>query len=172
MDHQNYMQQQPGPTMSPGLQQQQPGQQPGAPQQQPQTRAKGRRQYAAQQYDFNAPAAPSMFDQQQQFGQQQYPPQQNAYQQYGQPAPVGVPPAQPGQPQGYPQQPGYAYGQEYQQTPPQYAGYQTQPGVGGITNQMQGMHIGQVRDPLGSVLMNLAYYHESPAFGRSHEYPC
>jgi len=132
--------------MSPGL-----GQQQQLPQQ---PRAKGRRQYAAQQYDFNAPAASSVYDQQL-YSQQQYPQQQNFYQQQppAQLPPGGVvPPTQPGQsPQPYPQQ-GYGqYGQEYPQAAsPQYGGGypQQQPNVGGITNSMQNMHLSQVCPPL------------------------
>ena len=120
-----------------------PVQQPAAP------RGRGRRQYAAQQYDFSAPA-PAQYDQSAQPAQ--YPAQ--VYQQ-GQPT-AAVPPAQygqypaPSQP-GYPQpQPGYQYGQEYQQPNPnmQPQGYQGQPGVGGITNQFQNMHVSQVSQML------------------------
>lgn len=119
---------------------------PIQPQQPTAPRGRGRRAYAAQQYDFNAPA-PAVYDQSAQ--QAQYPAQ--AYQQQqGQPA--AAPAAQgqygqypvPAQP-GYPQ-PGYQYGQEYQQPSPslQPQGFQGQAGVGGITNQFQNMHVSQV----------------------------
>jgi hypothetical protein len=105
------------------------------------SKGRGRRQYAAQQYDFNAPAAaPPMYEQQQPYLQQQ------AYQQ-SQP----IQQAQYGQPQTYPQQGGYQYGQEYQAPspnaypqgyPPSYQ--QGQPNVAAMTNSFQHMQVAQV----------------------------
>jgi len=110
------------------------------------SRGRGRRQYAAQQYDFNAPAAVPMYEQQQPY------PQQQAYQQSHPIAAAQQ--AQYGQPQTYPQQGGYQYGQEYQahspnaypQTYPQ--GYQQgQPNVAAMTNSFQHMQVAQVDPP-------------------------
>src|SRR5436305_10981681 len=85
-----------------------PVNQPVQPQQgQPHAaRGRGRRAYAAQQYDFNSPQLAPVYDQQ---------PQYPAGQGFQQPAPQPVGgPTQPqyGQPQTYPQQ-SYQYGQEY-----------------------------------------------------------
>lgn len=114
-----------------------------APQQAPAVpRGRARRQYAAQQYDFNAPAAPSMYNQQ--YDAPQYP--QQGYQA----GPAAMPAAQPGQPQGY-AQPGYQYGQEYQQpmSPNMYQdGHQRPAGVAGMTSQFQNMQVSQVVSPI------------------------
>ena len=116
----------------------QPLAQPEQAQQQGTTRGRGRRQYAAQQYDFSSPA-PAAYGQQHQ--QPQYPTQ--GYPQ-GQPAPVAQ--ASHGQPQAFPQ-PGYQYGQEYQQSSPNMyqQGYQGQAGVNGVTKQFQNLEVTQVR---------------------------
>lgn len=114
-------------------QQESPKELPQQPPQQQTTasRGRGRRQYAAQQYDFNVPTAPPVYDQ-----QSQYPLQQSQTQ----------PPAQYGQPPDHTQQQGYHYGQEYQQTSPHLyqQGFQGQTGVSGMTNQFQQMHVSQV----------------------------
>jgi len=105
------------------------------------TRGRGRRAYAAQQYDFNAPAMPPAYDQQ----QYQYPPGQ-AYPQQ-QPADASSPPPYVQQ-QGYPQQ--HQYGQDYKAAggSPQAAylqqPYPGQPGVAGMTQQFQQMNMSQV----------------------------
>lgn len=103
----------------------------------PAARGRARRQYAAQQYDFNAPAGPSMYNQQQ--DAQQYPVQ--GYQA----GPATTAPVQLGQPQTYPQ-PGYQYGQEYQQptSPNMYPDGQRAAGVTGMTSQFQNMQVSQV----------------------------
>lgn len=127
--------------ISPNQQQAIPGQQqqPAAP------RGRGRRAYAAQQYDFNAPAAAPMYEQ-----QPQYPPNQ-AYHQGQASIATSQPPY--GQPQTYPQQGGYQYGQEYQAPGPnvyqQQQGYQQgyqqgPPNVAGMTSQFQNMQVAQV----------------------------
>jgi len=129
-------------------------QQPMQPQQQPQStapRGRGRRAYAAQQYDFNVPAASGPM-----YSQAQVP-QPSGFQAGG--VPVGAVPVQSqagqpqvyGQPQAYPQ-PGYQYGQEYQAPSPnmyqqQYPG---QAGVAGVTNQMQHLHVSQVPIPVAN----------------------
>jgi hypothetical protein len=112
--------------------------QPEQAQQQGTTRGRGRRQYAAQQYDFSSPA-PAVYGQEHQ--QPQYPAQ--GYPQ-GQPAHVAQ--ASYGQPQAY-SQPGYQYGQEYQQpSPTMYQqGYQGQAGVNGVTKQFQNLEVTRVR---------------------------
>jgi hypothetical protein len=114
----------------------QPLSQPEQAPQQGTTRGRGRRQYAAQQYDFSNPA-PAVYDQQPQYPAQGYPP--------AQPAPP-VSQASYGQPQAYPQ-PGYQYGQEYQQPSPNMyqQGYQGQTGVNGVTKQFQNLQVTQVR---------------------------
>jgi hypothetical protein len=125
MEHDNPMQ---NTTASPNLQSQ-PQQQPAA------SRGRGRRQYAAQQYDFNAPAASSMYDQPPQYATP-------GYFQQGQQPPV----PSMAQPQ---------YGQEFPGPAPNaYApGYQGQPSVVGMTNQFQQMHVSQV-ESLCLLLMN------------------
>ena len=96
-------------------------------------RGRGRRQYAAQQYDFNAPAPDAIFAQQQ-HPQQFAPP---GFQQ-GQ-----IIPPQYGQPQQA--QTGVQYGQEYQQLGPNmYQHGEQQVNVGGIANQFQQMQVTQV----------------------------
>lgn len=114
-----------------------PDQLNSVPQQgQPAARGRARRQYAAQQYDFNAPAGPSLYNQQQDV--QQYPAQ--GYQA----GPAAMAPMQPGQPQTYPQ-PGYQYGQEHQQpSPNMYQDGQRAGGVAGMTSQFQNMQVSQV----------------------------
>ena len=102
------------------------------------SRPRGRRQYAAQQYDFNAPAPPGNDQQAAYYGQ--------AYQQQLPPSGAGV--AQPQYDQ--PPQQGHAYGQEYQQPGFQQdynAPYPGQSGVPSMTNQFQKMHVSQVIDP-------------------------
>ena len=122
-------------------------QQANPPQQQQQSgssRGRGRRAYAAQQYDFNAPVAGSMYTQQ---PPQTYPPPA-----YSQAAPaVGPVQSQAGQPQGYghPQAyppPGYQYGQDYKAPDPNMyqQPYPGQTDVAGVTNQMQHLHVSQV----------------------------
>jgi len=123
--------------------------QPNPPQQQQPTasRGRGRRAYAAQQYDFNVPSAGSMYNQQ---PQQPYPAPG-----YSPAAPAAVPvQSQQGQPQVYGQpqtyaQPGYQYGQEYQAPSPNMyqQPYPGQAGVAGVTNQMQHLHVSQVPCP-------------------------
>src|SRR5579859_7537743 len=118
-----------------------PGQQPLQQQAPAAPRGRGRRQYAAQQYDFNAPAPDAMYAQQRPPQQYQVP----GYQQ-GQPvAPVTAAPQQYGQPHGYPQ-PGYQYGQDYQAPSPSayQQNFQGQQGISGMTNQLQQMHVSQV----------------------------
>jgi hypothetical protein len=141
MDHQQYQTQDPNAAGNPmgGPQQQQPG--TGT------TRGRGRRAYAAQQYDFNAPAVPPAFDQQQQYS---YPPAGQAFAQQQQQQPAATSPQSQ-----YPQQAQQAYPQQYQYGP-EYgtaagsptAGYQQpypgQPGVGGMTQQFGQMHVSQV----------------------------
>ena len=133
-------------TKSPNPQSIQQQQQPAS------ARGRGRRQYAAQQYDFNVPAAAPMYEQPPPY------PQQQGYQQ-SQPIPAG-PQAQYGQPQTYPQQGGYQYGQEYQAPgsnayPPGYPqGYQQgQPNVAAMTNSFQHMQVAQVDFPCLICLM-------------------
>jgi len=96
-------------------------------------RGRARRQYAAQQYDFNAPAAPAPAPYGQQYDAQQYSAQGYAA------GPAAMAPVQPGQPQGYPQ-PGPQYGQEYQQ--PSFD--QRPAGVASMTSQFQNMQVSQV----------------------------
>jgi len=126
---------------------QDPSQQgPNQPQQQQPTvsRGRGRRAYAAQQYDFNVPSAGSMYNQQ---PQQPYPSPG-----YPTATPAAVPAqSQQGQTQAYGQpqtyaQPGYQYGQEYQAPSPNMyqQPYPGQAGVAGVTNQMQHLHVTQV----------------------------
>src|SRR5271170_1518315 len=103
-----------------------PSQQPSSPpQQQQQQRGRGRRQYAAQQYDFNAPVSPPTLDQ-----HLQYPTQGYQQSQHAGSAPQAQ--GQYGQPQTY-QQPGYQYGQESQAPSPNMyqQGFQGQTGVSG-----------------------------------------
>ena len=111
--------------------------------QQPTTpRVRGRRQYAAQQYDFNVPAAPAPYD-----GQTQYPMQ--AYQQQPQPA-APVAQGQYAQPQGYPAPYPEQVGQQQATFAPNayQGGYSAaQPNVAGLTNQMQNMSVAQVDFP-------------------------
>jgi hypothetical protein len=114
-----------------------PQQGPAAP------RGRARRQYAAQQYDFNAPAVPAAYNQQQ-YDAQQYPVQ--GYQA----GPAAMAPVQPGHPQSYaqpgqqqqPQQYGQQYGQEYQQQPPSFD--QRPGGVAGMASQFQNLQVSQV----------------------------
>jgi len=109
------------------------------------TRGRGRRAYAAQQYDFNAPGMPAAYDQQ----QYQYPSGQGYPQAYPQqqPADASSPPPYLQQ-QGYPQQ--HQYGQDYKaaggspQTAYPQQPYPGQPGVAGMTQQFQQMHVAQV----------------------------
>jgi len=126
-------------TGSPNLQQ-------GAPPPQPQVgttgRGRGRRAYAAQQYDFNAasPAGPVM----QTYDQQQ--PQPGYVAPYGQQQ-VPAQPVSPTVPYGQPLPQGYQDGQQFYQQPlyPQQPSYQgQQPNVGGITNQFASMHVSTV----------------------------
>lgn len=127
-------------------------QQPTQPQQQqPPTasRGRGRRAYAAQQYDFNVPTASGpMYNQ----PQAQSPSLTPGYPQSGAPGGAMSGQSQPGQPQVYGQpqgysQPGYQYGQEYQApSPTMYQQpYPGQAGVAGVTNQLQHLHVSQVR---------------------------
>lgn len=104
------------------------------PQQQPQStgaRGRGRRQYAAQQYDFNAPGPAPSYDQQAHYVAQGF--------QQAQPGVAGTQLQQYGQPP-------VQYGQEYQApgSNTYQQGYQGQPNVTGMTNQLQQMHVSQV----------------------------
>jgi hypothetical protein len=111
-----------------------PQQGPAAP------RGRARRQYAAQQYDFNAPAVPAAYNQQQ-YDAQQYP-----VQGYHTGPAAMAPVQQPGHPQSY-AQPGQQqqpqqYGQEYQQQPPSFD--QRPGGVAGMASQFQNLQVSQV----------------------------
>jgi hypothetical protein len=58
------------------------------------------------------------------------------------------------QPQQQYPQPGFQYGQKYQQpNPSQFQQGFQQPNVGGITNQMQNMHLPQVCWPSGILMI-------------------
>jgi len=105
-------------------------------------RGRGRRAYAAQQYDFNAtsPAAPLIptYDQQQ--------PQPGYAVPYAQ-QPVQAQPVSPTVQYGQPAQPGYQDGQQFYQQPlyPQQPPYQgQQPNVGVLGNQFSNMHVSTV----------------------------
>lgn len=122
----------------------QPVAQPIQPSQQSATRGRGRRQYAAQQYDFSSPT-PAAYNQ---------PPIQSQYLAQGYPASQGYEESQSipsvtqthyGQPQAYPQ-PGYQYGQEYQQSGSiqHQHGFQGPQGVSDVTKQFQNLHVAQV----------------------------
>jgi hypothetical protein len=109
--------------------------QPPQNQQQPTAaRGRGRRQYAAQQYDFNAPASAPLYDQQAHYVAQGY--------QQPQPAVSGTQIQQLGQPPAQ----SYQYAQEYQApgSNTYQQGYQGQPNVAGMTTQLQTMQVTQV----------------------------
>jgi hypothetical protein len=123
----------------------QPVAQPIQASQQSATRGRGRRQYAAQQYDFSSPT-PASYNQQPvqpQYPAQGYPASQGYQQSQTIPSLTQTP---YGQPQTYPQ-PGYQYGQEYQQSGSDLhqQGYQGPQGVSDVTKQFQNLHIAQVQ---------------------------
>jgi hypothetical protein len=106
------------------------------------SRPRGRRQYAVQQYDFNAsaPAPNAPYDQ-----QPMYPSGAQGYQQ-GQPTTPAIPQSpQYAQQQTFPQ-PGYQYGHEYQSPAPNVyqQDFQGQTNVSGVTNQFQRLQVAQV----------------------------
>jgi hypothetical protein len=112
---------------------------PPPPQQQPQpiARGRGRRAYAAQQYEFNAPLTTSVYGQQQPYPTPGYAtgqtgPSTSSTQQEP-PPPDGQPPANP--------LPGHQVGHEYQPTHPNVypSPYSGGNGVTGATNQFQKM---------------------------------
>lgn len=135
------------------------------------SRPRGRRQYAAQQYDFNAPAPGPMYQQQQQYPAQGYQYSKEQIPQGGTPATVDGTQQVYAQPQMYPQ-PGYQYGQGYQTQGPHM--YQASEGVvqsvPGMANQFQHMHVTQVVLMRCSVMLTLASSCEPACFGGPNEY--